>query len=711
MSDTPTSNSACPACGTTLLAGSTICTICGTILNTVEVPDTSTSWLSGGNHAPIDHFPVGWTLGSNGRYRIEKKLGAGGFGEAYRADDTKLKRASAIKHFNPHLNRDEMTRKQLRQDFEREAQLLVALNHPGHPNIPEIYEYLADDNCLVMKYIDGITLDKIVSARGGALTEAEALSYIRDICSVLVYMHNHTPTPVLHRDVKPTNVLLDTTGHIWVIDFGLSSSSINAGTPPFTPPEQWRGFPVPRSDVYALGMTLHLLLTGYKPSHNLVEPLPPVRSLTPTLSPESAALVEQATAIDVESRPNSAIYLAMITAALHKVSALRLLQAPDGTLLADEAALVSWCTQNWVLATEWLYNGLPDEIERQWGKTSEAAKIREIMQAHVFEQGAGLDAMLTFFDPQRFGAMLPSMQLIVPVYRRYNTNLEVCEKLVLANIGQRHVRAQMYPPAWMELDDRILTLEPGKQIDIEVKVKNGDDIPYGRQVLQVRSGTHTLAEQQLTRVRKSTFLGHVYDVVYLFPTRTVNEMTTCTVVIGQFLLVLVLIIVFSALLFIRDPGGDSNEASSVTPNASAWHWQPITSPEGRFAAEFPAEPTQQRAQGGLTIYQYVEQNVSFIIFYRDLSHLEIQQHSPEEILDQLQLRWPHWQGASLRSTSLSGHPGRIIRAENEQSTLRYEVRWYVVGNRLYGLMAVHAFKSQDKDNATYFLNSFKLIGS
>jgi serine/threonine protein kinase len=195
------------------------------------------------------------------------------------------------------------------QDFQREARLLVTLNAPGHPNIPEIYEYLAESHCLVMKYIEGQSLMYILKRRIEPLPEEEALRYIKDVCSALVYMHSRTPEPVLHRDIKPDNIMLDRAGRVWLIDFGLSKAvsaqltptkrhrSGGGGTIGYTPPEQRQSRAEPRSDIYALAATLYTLLTNRSPAQLATgvqgqqRTLPSVRQRNPAVRPEVERLI------------------------------------------------------------------------------------------------------------------------------------------------------------------------------------------------------------------------------------------------------------------------------------------------------------------------------------------------------------------------------------------------------------------------------------
>jgi tRNA A-37 threonylcarbamoyl transferase component Bud32/tetratricopeptide (TPR) repeat protein len=255
---------------------------------------------------------------------ITHPLGKGGFGEAYLATDTHLERPCVVKRLRIDPTWNTATRHHVLASFAREARLLVSLNTPGHPHIPEIYEYLPSEQCLVMKYINGQSLLKRLKHRTDPVPEVEALRYIRDICRALVYMHSRTPEPILHRDLKPDNILLDSTGHLWLIDFGLAKGwpadhpyadpdqSRAAGTPGYAPLEQWQGRPEPRSDIYALAATLYELLAQRRPAFAGLASSPPLRQLNPTVRVEVADLITRGMAPDPHDRPSAHAFLADI---------------------------------------------------------------------------------------------------------------------------------------------------------------------------------------------------------------------------------------------------------------------------------------------------------------------------------------------------------------------------------------------------------------
>lgn len=304
--------------------------------------------LSGDAHLRQPLTP-GTLIGPDGRYAIQDLIGKGGFGEAYLAEDTHhWRRLCLVKRLWNKTDAEPELARLISANFEREAHLLVALNHPGHPNIPDIYEYLPVEQCLVMKFITGQSLDRLLKRRTEPLPEAEALRYIRDACAALVYMHNHTAGPIMHRDLKPSNIMLDTNGRVWLIDFGLARSTPVArpaaapsttswgGTYGYMPPEQQMGRPEPRSDIFALGATLYELVTSRRPPRP-GEAFAPARQISPALRPEVDQVIRRCLAPDPAERPQAAELLAILEELL---AAANIPAPPDPAPLPDLPAAV-----------------------------------------------------------------------------------------------------------------------------------------------------------------------------------------------------------------------------------------------------------------------------------------------------------------------------------------------------------------------------------
>ncbi|MCA9796502.1 MAG: serine/threonine protein kinase, partial [Candidatus Eremiobacteraeota bacterium] len=197
----------------------------------------------------------------NERYQVEAMLGSGGMGAVYLARDRQSGEAVAIKQIHPGADRD------MRGRFAREAATLLELRHPGIPDISDFFEQDGVDY-LAMDYIEGQSLAARVEE--GPLPLAQALLYCLGICDVLCYLHNRE-VPLVHRDIKPHNIVLRPDGTVVLVDFGMARDLANAatktmvGTLAYAPLEQLQGHPEPRSDLYALGATLYELITGEVP--------------------------------------------------------------------------------------------------------------------------------------------------------------------------------------------------------------------------------------------------------------------------------------------------------------------------------------------------------------------------------------------------------------------------------------------------------------
>jgi beta-lactam-binding protein with PASTA domain/predicted Ser/Thr protein kinase len=201
----------------------------------------------------------------DGRYRILRKLGAGGMANVYLAEDQELGRRVAIKILNDrHANDDQFVER-----FRREAKNAAALSHP---NIVSIYDRGEAEGTyyIAMEYLDGRSLKELIVSRGPAPVNV-ALEYARQILSALRFAHRHG---IVHRDIKPHNVLVDNEGRVKVTDFGIARAGTSqmteagsiVGTAQYLSPEQARGADVDqRSDLYSLGVVLYELLTGETP--------------------------------------------------------------------------------------------------------------------------------------------------------------------------------------------------------------------------------------------------------------------------------------------------------------------------------------------------------------------------------------------------------------------------------------------------------------
>jgi serine/threonine protein kinase len=199
-------------------------------------PSSSSGWLS--SSGAIDHgrFPPGTLLG--GRYRIVERLGRGGMGEVFRADDLKLGQPVALKFLPSALDRDPARLTQLHTEVRMARQV-------SHPNVCRVYDVGEYDGhtFLSMEYVDGEDLASLLR-RIGRFAQDRATELARQICAGLAAAHD---LGVLHRDLKPANIMLDADGRVRITDFGLagvagSFSDVRAGTPAYMAPEQVTDF-------------------------------------------------------------------------------------------------------------------------------------------------------------------------------------------------------------------------------------------------------------------------------------------------------------------------------------------------------------------------------------------------------------------------------------------------------------------------------------
>lgn len=261
-------------------------------------------------------FPPGQMIGS--RYRVVGLLGRGGMGEVYRADDLRLGLPVALKFLPPGVEGDPTALER----FHAEVRTARRVSHPYVCRIHDI-DAFHDRHFLTMEYVDGEDLASLLR-RIGRLPEAKAMEVARQICAGLQAAHDRG---VIHRDLKPGNVMIDGQGRARITDFGLAVAGPHtggdvSGTPAYMSPEQLRGEPATeRSDVYALGVILYELCAGRHPfdagtfsawreAHTAETPVRPsehVRGLDPAVERVIMRCLEK----DPGRRPSSAAQVAL----------------------------------------------------------------------------------------------------------------------------------------------------------------------------------------------------------------------------------------------------------------------------------------------------------------------------------------------------------------------------------------------------------------
>src|SRR5579863_5070446 len=240
------------------------------------------------------------------RYRVVKPLGGGGMKLVYLAEDLRLaaRRCALAEVVDNFTNPD--AQRQAIEAFQREADMLAQLNNE---HIPRIFDRFSEQNhhYLVMEFVNGVTLEEELTKAGGKLDPIRVVDVAIQILDTLEYLHNLSP-PVIYRDLKPSNVMLSPDGRAKLIDFGIARhfqpqrSATMIGTQGYAPPEQYRGQVEARSDLYALGATMHHALTSRDPALEPPFSFPPLRTLCPDINADLASLVDQALSYDVAGR-------------------------------------------------------------------------------------------------------------------------------------------------------------------------------------------------------------------------------------------------------------------------------------------------------------------------------------------------------------------------------------------------------------------------
>ncbi len=367
-----------------------------------------------------------------GKYRVGERIGRGGMAEVYEGDHPTLHRKVAIKVLHPHL----MESEDFIARFEREARSAASLRHP---NIVQVYDFDVEDEIvyMVMEFVDGGSLkDRMqgYAKRKGYLPLKEVADVSRQVDRALDYAHKRG---LVHRDVKPSNILIDQDGDAFLTDFGIvrivsdtqfTSTGALIGTPHYMSPEQGRGETLtPASDIYSMGVILYEMLVGAPPydadtplaiihKHNN-EPVPHPRDLRPDLPEAVEAVVVQALSKTPEERFQSSGALSIALDAALELSPETMVAEPEThlaiepeptpptevsgkplppTLVGEEPSVGTAPGTTLVSEPEEGLEpaGAPEKTTRRWipfavGGLAIIAVIAVLMASGVFQSGGG----------------------------------------------------------------------------------------------------------------------------------------------------------------------------------------------------------------------------------------------------------------------------------------------------------------------------------
>jgi serine/threonine protein kinase/ABC-type branched-subunit amino acid transport system substrate-binding protein len=300
----------CPYCKYENRDGVHYCSNCGRALNTVST-STSSSTQTGGNSRTLT---VGTTL-QGGRYVIKQILGEGGMGAALLATDKRLDGKTVVIKELISDSTDPLKYQEDERNFKQEVVTLAHLDHPLIPSVTDNFEE-GSGYFMVQEYVEGENLEERMNRIKQPMKERDVLGCASEVLDVLDYLSQQTP-PIVHRDIKPANIIIgskDRRAHL--VDFGIARADVARnvrrkqtsalGTPGYAPPEQYQGNADPRSDLYALGATMHHLLTNRDPRDYPPFIYPPVRTLNPQLSPQVERVIARVVNNDITQRYQSA---------------------------------------------------------------------------------------------------------------------------------------------------------------------------------------------------------------------------------------------------------------------------------------------------------------------------------------------------------------------------------------------------------------------
>lgn len=238
------------------------------------------------------------------RFTVIKVIGSGAMGVVYQVHDGQDGSILAVKELSCAAS-PSIDKKHYEQLFRREARILKTLSHP---NLPRVIDFFEENGnlYLVMEFVEGNSLLKILEDNKGPLKEKIVLRWGITICEVLRYLHNQYP-PIIFRDVKPANIIETPQGEIKLVDFGIAryyrkgqcADTVALGSPGYAAPEQYygKGQSEPRTDIYGLGVTLHVLLTDRDPLDTPFN-FPEVSLINNAVSMKTSKTIAQATMMD-----------------------------------------------------------------------------------------------------------------------------------------------------------------------------------------------------------------------------------------------------------------------------------------------------------------------------------------------------------------------------------------------------------------------------
>jgi len=411
-------------------------------------------------------------------YRILEKLGEGGMGIVYKAEDTKLRRTVALKFLPPELTRDA----EAKERFVHEAQAASALDHPNICTIHEIDETSDGQTFIAMACYEGESLRARIGR--GPLKIDEALDIAAQIAQGLAKAHERN---IVHRDIKPGNILITRDGLVKIVDFGLAKLSgrtkltragATPGTASYMSPEQLRGGDIdPRSDIWALGVVLYEMVTGEMPfkgeyeqavSYSIVNESPrSVRSLRPDVPAEVERIIDRTLSKNANARYQTA---AELIGALQSVR--RRLESGaadagrDDTKMIPSIAVLPFANLSADKENEYFSDGLAEDI---------IDALTQVPGLRVMARTSAFSFRGREQDVREIGARLNVEHILEGSVRRAGNRLRVTAQLVKASDGY-HLWSQRFD---REMTDVFAIQDEISQAIVEkLRVRLAGDRPH-----------------------------------------------------------------------------------------------------------------------------------------------------------------------------------------------------------------------------------------
>jgi len=457
----------CPRCHATNRSRAKFCTNCGALL-TSSAPS-----------GPI-YLQPGQVM--HGQYTIVRRLGKGAMGAVYLATQTIANRQRQVvakemlDYYDP---KEDPGGKKARRRFGAEAATLVTLNFAG---IPQIFDYFSEHgrNYIVMQFIEGRNLEERLThvdeignlVRGRPYPAEQVRRWGTQVCKVL---ENLAKQNVVHMDIKPANLILDSSGDVWLVDFGtakaqwvaqpggsvgLQKSSVY-GTAGYAPPEQYSGQAEPRSDVYALAATLYHLLADDAPGDHPFQ-FPQMDRLPGDL----AVALKRALAQDVHQRSTATQFRQLLD--VRPSVSVQPLTFPQNEAVTDLQSLADCCARHWDYARRILYDGTVEN----WLRTAlhdpvTADKAQAIFKSQR-DQDVGLDGFIRelniAFPPPRLRVSTARLEV-----RSLPWQKERRRTLKVTNVGQGALQARVTTTApWLNVTPAKFSCVTGRTVRLEV---------------------------------------------------------------------------------------------------------------------------------------------------------------------------------------------------------------------------------------------------